>query len=280
VTDDDGPAEAEGTVPEQEGPARLVGADRVLAVLVELAQHPRGVTLDEVAGRLRSPKPTVHRALAALRRARLADQPARGVYVLGDEYLRLAYENQAARPDTARVEPALRELAERYGETAHYAVLDGTEVVYRAKVDPPAGSVRLTSTIGGRNPAHLTAVGKQLLSGRIHSEQELRAWAGGSALVGHTPNSITDLGALWRELELTRARGYALDDQENEPGINCVAVPAPAHGAPGQSGAVSVSAVAFRLPIVRLEAEVPAIRAVVLGTRVAERGADRRKEET
>ncbi len=260
---------------EREEPPRLVGADRVLAVLVELARHPQGVTLDEIAGRIRSAKPTVHRALAALRRARLADQLTRGVYVLGDEYLRLAYEYQAARPDTARVEPALRELAERYGETAHFAVLDGLEVVYRAKVDPPGGSVRLTSTIGGRNPAHLTAVGKQLLSGRIDSERALRSWAGGRTVVGHTPNSITDVGALWQELELTRDRGYAVDDQENELGINCVAVAVPADGVPGESGAVSVSAVAFRLPIARLEAEVPTIRAVVLGTRFDERGADR-----
>jgi DNA-binding IclR family transcriptional regulator len=242
---------------------RLVGADRVLAVLVELAHHPHGVTLEELACRLQSPKPTVHRALAALRRARLAAQPTRGVYLLGDEYLRLAYEYQAARPESARIQPALQELAEHYGETAHFAVLDGAEVVYRAKVDPPSGSVRLTSTIGGRNPAHLTAVGKQLLSTRIGSEEALRAWVGGRGLVGHTPNSITDVAALWRELELTRDRGYAVDDQENELGINCVAVGVPPGGDGSEPGAVSVSAVAFRLPIARLTAEVPRIRAIV-----------------
>jgi DNA-binding IclR family transcriptional regulator len=134
-------------------------------VLVELAQHPDGIGLDGLAQRLRSPKPTVHRALASLRRARLADQVSRGVYRLGDEYLRLAFQHHAARPEGALLEPALRQLAERYGETAHYAELDGTDVVYRAKVDPPSGSVRLTSQIGGRNPAATTAVGKLLLAG-------------------------------------------------------------------------------------------------------------------
>jgi IclR family transcriptional regulator, acetate operon repressor len=257
-------------MPDQDD-TRLVGADRVLAALVELAHHPNGVTLEELAGRLQSPKPTVHRALAALRRARLATRLTRGVYLLGDEYLRLAYEYQAARPESARIRPALQQLAERYGETAHFAVLDGTEVVYRAKVDPPTGSVRLTSTIGGRNPAHLTAVGKQLLSSRIDSEEALRAWAGGRPLVGHTPSSITDVATLWRELRLTRARGYAVDDQENELGINCVAVAVPSGADGSEPGAVSVSAVAFRLPIARLEAEVPTIRSIV-GTALADDG--------
>jgi len=241
---------------------RVVGADRVLAVLVELAQHPGGIGLDDLARRLRSPKPTVHRALAALRRARLADQVGRGVYRLGDEYLRLAFQHHASRPEGARLEPALRQLAERYGETAHYAELDGGDVVYRAKVDPPAGSVRLTSQVGGRNPAAATAVGKLLLSHRLRSEADLRAWLGDRMLEARTPHTITAVPALWRELVRTRERGYAVDDQENEVGINCVAVPARPDPA-GPPGAVSLSALAFRLPLDRLVAEVPRIRATV-----------------
>jgi DNA-binding IclR family transcriptional regulator len=241
---------------------RVVGADRVLAVLVELAQHPNGVGLDDLARRLQSPKPTVHRALASLRRARLADQVGRGVYRLGDEYLRLAFQHHAARPEGARLEPALRQLAERYGETAHYAELDGTDVVYRAKVDPPTGSVRLTSQVGGRNPAASTAVGKLVLSRQLRSEADLRAWLGDRTLAPRTPRTITSIAELWRELVRTRERGYAVDDQENEVGINCVAVPArPDPRRP--AGAVSISALAFRLPLDRLVAEVPRIRSTV-----------------
>lgn len=247
---------------DQAGEDRVVGADRVLAVLIELAQHPGGIGLDDLARRLHSPKPTVHRALASLRRVRLADQVGRGVYRLGDEYLRLAFQHQASRPDGARLEPALRHLAERYGETAHYADLDGTDVVYRAKVDPPAGSVRLTSQVGGRNPAASTAVGKLLLSRALRSEADLRAWLGDRELKARTPRTITSVPELWRELVRTRDRGYAVDDQENEVGINCVAVPARLDPS-GPGGAVSVSALAFRLPLDRLIAEVPQIRATV-----------------
>ncbi len=157
---------------------KLVGADRVIAVLTELAEHPLGVTLDELAGKLRSSKPTVHRALATLRRAGMADMTGRGVYVLGDEFLRLAFRNLDGRPETARLQPLLEELATTFGETAHYAVLSGKDIVYRAKMDPPQGAVRLTSVVGGRNPAYRTAVGKLLLSSRLGSLDEVEEWFG------------------------------------------------------------------------------------------------------
>ena len=63
---------------ETEGEERLVGSDRVLAVLAELATHPEGVRLEELARAVGSPKPTVHRALASLRRAGFAAKTAAG----------------------------------------------------------------------------------------------------------------------------------------------------------------------------------------------------------
>ena len=242
---------------------RLVGAERVVAVLTELAAHPLGVTLDELAGILRSSKPTVHRALATLRRAGLAELVERGVYVLGDEYLRLAFLNLNGRPETSRIQPVLEELAATYGETAHYAVLSGADIVYRAKMDPPLGAVRLTSVVGGRNPAHRTAVGKALLSSRLLSLEQVREWAEPGALLPKTPNTLTTVEALDRELEVTRRRGFGVDDQENEVGINCVAIPVHLDGSASPTGAISISAVAFRCSLDQLVAAVPAIRETI-----------------
>jgi len=250
----------EETPPEE----RLVGADRVVAVLTELAEHPLGITLDELAGILRSSKPTVHRALATLRRAGLADLMTRGVYVLGDEYLRLAFRNLDGRPEHARMQPLLQDLAEQFGETAHYAVLSGTDIVYRAKADPPQGAVRLTSVVGGRNPAYSTAVGKALLSGRLRSEADVAEWLGNAPLVQKTSTTIATPAGLHHELEAARERGFAVDDQENELGINCVAIPVHLDGSAAPSGAVSVSAVSFRCPLERLVDAVPVIRAAVV----------------
>lgn len=245
---------------------RVVGADRVLAVLVELAAHPAGVSLDELAQQLGSPKSTVHRALGSLQRAKLALRTGRGRYRLGDEFLRLASLNAAGRPETQRIEPVLEALAERFGETVHYAVLDGRDVVYRAKVDPVEGAVRLTSFVGGRNPAHCTAVGKLLLSRTVDSLDALRALLGEGPLERRTDRTITELPALWDELEATRERGFGTDDQENETGVNCVAVPVGFIPEGAAAGAVSVSGLAFRTSLSELEAAAPSILAAVRET--------------
>lgn len=242
-------------------PERVVGSERVLAVLMELAEHPEGISLDELARRVSGSKPTVHRALASLRKAGLANQTGRGVYELGDEFLRLAFRFQDARPETSRIDPLLRELAETFGETAHYAVLDGAQVVYRAKVDPPSGAVRLTSTIGGRNPAYSTAVGKLLMSDFVRTHADLDAVLGTAPLERFTDHTITDRDALLAEISESRARGFGADDQENELGVNCVALAVTSPN--GQRGAVSVSALAYRRGLESLVADVPLIRAAV-----------------
>jgi IclR family transcriptional regulator, acetate operon repressor len=250
--------------PDAEG-ARLVGADRVLAVLLDLAARPEGAGLEELSRAVRSPKPTVHRALAALRRSGLAAQDGPGHYVLGDEFLRLAFAHQQARPDHVRIAPVLERLAVRYGESTHYAVLADGDVVYRAKVDPPSGTVRLTSTVGGRNPAHATAVGKLLLALTLPDDEAVRRWAAGRTLERRTARTLTTADALVAELARVRAEGFAVDDEENEPGIGCVAVPVHLAGPRAPSGAVSVSAVLYRTPLGRLVDAVPAIRAEVDG---------------
>lgn len=248
--------------PEAQG-ARLVGSDRVLAVLVELARRPQGAGLEELARAVASPKSTVHRALASLTRAGLASRQGVGHYALGDEFLRLAFAHHQARPEHQRVMPALGALAERFGETAHYAVLDGAEVVYRAKVDPPTGAVRLTSTIGGRNPAHCTAVGKLLLAARLPDDAAVLAWAEGHGLERRTDRTITDAEAFAAELARVRRRGYAVDDQENEVGVNCLAVPAGLPALASAEGAISLSALAYRTSLGELERELTTITTVV-----------------
>ncbi|QTE28257.1 IclR family transcriptional regulator [Pengzhenrongella sicca] len=244
---------------------RLVGSDRVLAVLTALAGYPEGIGLDELARSVHSPKPTVHRALASLRRAGLARQDGRGHYVLGDEFLRLAFAHHEARPEHVRVHPILERLSQRFGETVHYAVLEGGSVVYRAKVDPPAGAIKLTSVVGGRNPAHTTAVGKLLLSDRLPDLAAVRAWVGDRDLERRTEHTLTTPEALHAELARTRARGYGVDDEENEPGVSCLALPLFLTSPTAASGAISVSALSYRTPLPALIADLPTIRSIITG---------------
>ena len=244
---------------------RLVGSDRVLAVLIEVAKYPEGVSLDEVARAVNSPKPTVHRALASLCRAGLAGKDGRGRYLLGDEFLRMAFANHEQRPDHLRVQPILDRLTARFGETSHYAVLDGADIVYRAKVDPAVGAMRLTSTVGGRNPAHATAVGKLLLSLKLPDLASVEEWVGGRTLAKPTERTAGTPMELHEQLELVRERGYSVDDQENEPGVNCLAVPLYLSSPSEPTGAVSIRALAYRTPLQRLLDDLAVITAIVDG---------------
>jgi IclR family acetate operon transcriptional repressor len=248
-------------VPEP-GP-RLVGAERVLAVLKELAEHPDGVSLDELSRSVLSPKPTVHRALVSLRKTGFASQDSRGHYLLGDEFLALAFAHHEARPDHRRVVARLEALAVRFGETTHYAVLDDHSVVYRSKVDPPTGAIKLASTVGGRQPAHSTAVGKMLLSYALPDQAAVQAWVGELALPRFTDRTLTTAAQLHGELTRIRAQGYSIDNQENEPGVNCLALPVFLTSPSRPSGAISISGLVYRTPVESLLVDLETVRAII-----------------
>lgn len=245
---------------------RAVGAERVLLLLRALARHGQGATLDELTAAVGGSKPTIHRGLAVLCRTGFARRDERGRYSPGDDFLRLAFSYHQQQPDHLRAEPVLTGLAERIGETAHYAVLDGRDVVYRGKVDPPGGAVMLTSVIGGRNPVHATAVGKVLLAHRLTTDDAVRTWTQAGELTARTQRTITDPDHLAAELTQIRAQGYATEDEENELGITCLAVPVWWGPGAAPSGAISVSAVRYRTSLADLLAELPEIRAIVEGS--------------
>ncbi|MDQ0691279.1 IclR family acetate operon transcriptional repressor [Arthrobacter sp. W4I7] len=244
---------------------RLVGSDRVLAVLLELGNHPNGISLENLSRLIDSPKPTIHRALASLRRSGLATQDFHGHYLLGDEFLRIAFTHQEARPDHVRAQPILQQLSDRFGETVHYAVLEGRDVVYRSKVDPPSGAMKLTSVVGGRNPAHATGVGKLLLAYALPDVESIAHWIGDRPLTKPTRKTLAMPAELHAAFKQIRDQGYAVDDQENEPGLNCIALAAHFSSPTKPSGAISISALAYRTPLKRLVDDLDAIMAIISG---------------
>lgn len=240
------------------------GADRLLVVLRYLAEHPKGVMLDQLARELELPKSSAHRALATLCRAGFADHRDGGDYRLGLELVRLvfAFHDELDRPRL--IEPVLDSLARRFGETAHYAELDGAEVVYLAKVTPTGRGVQMTSQVGGRNPAHCTGVGKALLAAALPDREAVDTFlAHHGPLVQRTERTLVDAAGLAADFEATRARGYALDAEESELGINCLAFALYLDTPRRPSGAVSVSAVAQRTPFEELVAAAEEARVLI-----------------
>lgn len=102
-----------------------------------------------------------------------------------------------------------------------------------------------------------------LLSFELADEQAVREWVDGEPLEIRTPNSVFTVRQLLTHLQKARTLGYSVDDQENEAGINCLAVPAFMNSPTVPSGAISISAMAYRTPLPKLVGSLPTIRAIV-----------------
>ncbi len=218
----------------------LQSVGRALDVLEALAARgPLGV--GEVATETDLPAPTAHRLLRTLVARGYARQELGGRrYTLGARVLRLAAVSDTLLAGLAQ--PVLDQLAAATGETANLALLEGAYVVYVAQAQSHA-RMRMFTELGNRVPPHSTAVGKVLLAARPDAEAE--ALLARLPLTAKTPSTITDRGALRAELEAVRERGYAVDDEEEEIGVRCVAVPVP--GLDEDPAAVSVSGPSSRL---------------------------------
>jgi IclR family transcriptional regulator, acetate operon repressor len=242
------------------------GAARVLTTLRVLGEHPDGVGLVELSRILRSPKSSVHRALGLLRHADFVDQSDEGRYQLSFGFLQLAFSYYDQLDQVARIRPTLTELADRFGETAHYAVLHGAEVTYLGKAQAETGQVQMSSRVGGRNPAHSTGVGKALLAYQLDDRRRVDEYvAVHGPLERRTPRTLVDARPLHADLVATRRHGFAIDGEENETGINCLAVPLFLTSREVPDGAISISALAQRYPVGKLRAIASDVRAIVEG---------------
>jgi IclR family acetate operon transcriptional repressor len=254
----------------------IESVDRALRLLQELARYGSGATLEELADATGLPKSSVHRTLAALRGREFAIQQDDGRYLAGSELLRVAFDFYDRVDVRVVLQPLLLQLRDELNETVHLGVLQAADVVYLDKLES-RHPIRLTSTVGGRNPAHCTAVGKALLAWTFRTEGELRAWMRRSApLARRTPASITDPDALVLEMGRIRSDGFARDMEESEPGVRCLAAPV-FLGSPRPRAAVSVSAPRERLSTARIRAIAPLlVRASAKATAGAGNGAGRR----
>ncbi len=145
--------------------------------------------------------------------------------------------------------PYLQELRAWCGESVNLAVLDGGQIVYIERLTTTQ-SLGMRAKVGYRAPVHCTALGKAILSGMPLKEvEELMAQ---SSLPAATPNSITDRVQFLQEVDRVREQGYAVDNEENEIGVRCVAAPIFDHSR-RPAAAISISSPVLRFPL----SEVP-----------------------
>lgn len=240
-------------------PQGVKSAERTLDVLELLTHTDEQLTLTEIATLLQLPKSSLYKLLATMERRGWVevDQRQRPRYRIGLRAL-LAGTRYVDADEVVRItHPVLADLSDQLHETTHLGRLDGHDVVYLAKRES-THPLRMYSAVGRRLPTHATAMGKAMLATMPWDQAKNALPRPLAALTGRT---ITDLGALRAELELTRHRGYAIDDQESTDLLRAVAVALPPIGT--TPNAVSISAPIMRMPDEDLEGVAARITATI-----------------
>lgn len=202
----------------------IQAVDRALKILDLFDEHETELKITEISARLGLHKSTVHSLLKTLQHHRYIEQNLEnGKYRLGMKLFERGNYVLSSLDIRAIAKKYMLELSKKTGHTLHLgAMLDGNEGVYIEKVEGTSGTI-VYSRIGRRIPLHSSGVGKVLAA--FKSDEELRENLHGYVYNVHTPNTITNEEDFLRELKKVRERGYAVDNEENEPGVRCIAVP-------------------------------------------------------
>ncbi|HXW63718.1 MAG TPA: IclR family transcriptional regulator [Burkholderiaceae bacterium] len=196
--------------------------DRMMSLLNVLATRSGSVSLKDLAQATSLHPSTAHRILNDMVVGRFVDRGEQaGSYRLGMRLLELGNLVKARLSvREAAIEP-MRDLHRRTGQTVNLSVRQGDEIVYIERSYSERSGMQVVRAIGGRAPLHLTSSGKLFLA--YDDPRVVRSYATRTGLAGHTRNSITDPARLERELAQVRARGFARDNEELEPGVRCIA---------------------------------------------------------
>lgn len=223
----------------------LQSVRKALDVCIVLGQSPGGLSLAEISRETGLGKSALYRVLATLaERGFVVRHASTGRYRLGLGLVHVA--SQALRDMDVRqvARPHLERLSRQTGETVHLVVLSQRQALFVDKVEGER-PMRTGSYVGWLAPAYCTASGKVLLA---HQDAAwIEAYLAEVPLVRYTAQTITDAAALRGEVEAIRSRGMAVDNEEIEEGLSCLAAPVW-----GRSGRV-VAAVSISGPAARLQ---------------------------
>jgi len=233
----------------------LNSLDHALTILENLGEGSAGLGISEISRKTGYPKSKVHRVLLTLaRRGYVRKEPQTNRYQLSLKFFALGSIAVNKLEIKQVVTPFLEKLRDASGETAHLAVMDESGVFYVDKIES-AQSIRMYSYIGRRAPVHCTAVGKVLLA--YQPEQQLEAFLS-PGLKRYTDHTITDGKRLKEELAKVRRHGYAVDNEELELGLFCIAAPIKNHL--GQTiAAVSTSGPGVRVTKSKIREFIPLV---------------------
>lgn len=197
--------------------------DKSLSVLDILLQNNAPMSITGISKKLGIYPSTIHRILDTLKYRGYVEQNSDDQkYLLGLKLVELGMTRYHQISLAKEVSPFLKELVDECHETVHLGILYHENVLYIAKEDSPQ-TIRMVSRVGRRASLYSTGLGKILLA--YLSEKERKKIIAHIKIRRFTENTITNKVELEKELEQVRKQGLALDREENEKEVYCIAVP-------------------------------------------------------
>ncbi len=233
----------------------LHSVDKALAVVELLMRRAEPLPARMIAQEAGINRTTTHRLLNALmHRGWIEKPPGTASYRLSLKFLALAHVSTQVRSFLEEVRPAMEHLSRLSRETVHLGVLDGWEVLHIDKVES-LERVGVSSKIGSRGALHTTGLGKAILA--ASTDELLEDYLAYAASPGAAVR-VPDPDALRAEITLTRARGYAIDNEDDSVGVRCLGVAIRgAGGAP--LFAISLTGPSPRFTLEQVEALAPEV---------------------
>lgn len=222
--------------------------DRALRILDLFSDSRTELKLTEISLEMKLHKSTVHGLLRTLvHHGYIAQNGETGKYRLGLRFLEKGDRVLHSLDFRQIANRYLQNIASRYGESTHLVVLEGGEAIYIDKVEGHS-AIGMYSRVGKRAPIYCTAVGKVLVCEK--SEWELKEIVNQEQYIVLTEKTIKNSEELLADIAQVRKRGYALDNEELEIGLRCIAVPVR-----NNKGNI-IAAISVAGPITRLHEQV------------------------
>jgi DNA-binding IclR family transcriptional regulator len=219
--------------------------------IIETVSDLGQVGIRGLSARTGFPPPTIHRILATLvERGYLKQDPISKGYALSFRFLELGTKVQQQFNLTSIARPHLERLMVETRESVNLAVQDGDHVVYLDSAHSNYSMLQLFTQPGARVPLYATGVGKVFLS--LWDEKDVHEYMKRTDRVRFTPHTLIEPEGLLSELGRIRDQGYAVDDEEMENGVRCVAAPVRDHNAVN-TAAVSISGTTVRMTHDRID---------------------------
>lgn len=204
---------------------QIKSLSKALTILEFLGQYPNGVSLQDISEGTGFNKSSIHRVLATFESSGYVAQNFSGKeYSLTLKLMHLGHVALAS-DIIGIVKPYLSDLLSDVNETVNFLSFDADNIIFQDKLEPRNASFRTRTYVGLHSPMYCSAAGKCYLAFCSDIVKEAYWQRNASTMKKLTENTILDKKAFFDTLEQIKSLGYAIDDEENEAGISCIAIP-------------------------------------------------------